>query len=256
VHKLLTGYRNLPAANMEQLEEVLIRLAQLVTDFSEINELDINPAFINEEGKIVAVDARILLKESDKKPPYHLVISPYPNEYEEEVITEDDVELFVRPIRPEDEPLLKDLFESLSPQSIYYRFFSPMKSFPHSMLARFTQIDYDREIAMVAIHHEENSEKMLGVSRIMLELNQVDAEFSIVVRDEWHGKGIGAALLKRCLEIAAKQGIQKVWGYVMSDNTRMLALGRKLGFEVKRISGENDYELTIHLDEEFKKKIS
>ncbi|MBW2574619.1 MAG: GNAT family N-acetyltransferase [Deltaproteobacteria bacterium] len=132
-------------------------------------------------------------------------------------------ELFIRPIRPEDAPLLVQLFESLSKQSVYFRFFSPLKQLPHRMLARFTQIDYDREIALVALWEPEPNEKMLGVARVITDVyNRKHAEFSVIVGDSWQGKGIGAELLKRCLSISKERGIEKVTGIVLPENTQML----------------------------------
>jgi acetyltransferase len=244
VYRLLQGYRNTPPVNLEVLEEILIRLAQLVTDFSEIQELDINPLHVTLQG-ICAVDARVLLMPSTTSAPHHLVISPYPDQYEEHTQTSTGVDIFVRPIRPEDAPLLVELFESLSPQSVYRRFFTPLKRLPHSMLARFTQIDYDRHIALVALPEAEPGEKMLGVARAIIGRNLKEAEFSVVVGDPWQGKGIGAALLKRCISITKERGIEKVMGTVLAENTQMLALGKKLGFKIEKVIGAGEYELSI-----------
>jgi acetyltransferase len=185
------------------------------------------------------------LKSSQIPAPLHLVISPYPDQYEEHIQTSTGIDIFVRPIRPEDAPLLMELFESLSPQSVYRRFFTPMKRLPHGMLARFTQIDYDRHIALVALSVSQSKESMLGVARVILERNQKEAEFSIVVGDPWQGKGIGAALLQRCLSIAKERGIEKVMGTVLAENTQMLALGKKFGFKIKKVLGAGEYELSI-----------
>jgi acetyltransferase len=244
VYHILQGYRNISPANLELLEEILIRLAQLVTDFSQIQELDINPLVVTEKG-FSAVDARILLRPSETPAPLHLVISPYPDQYEEHTTTDTGVDIFIRPIRPEDASLLVELFESLSPRSVYLRFFTPMKILPPSMLARFTQIDYDRHIALVAIAESQPEEKMLGVARVILGPNQREAEFSVLVGDPWQGRGIGAALLQRCLRIAKEHGIQKVTGTVLAENTQMLALGRKLGFTIKKEQDVPEYELSI-----------
>jgi acetyltransferase len=244
VYQLLQGYRNIPPANLELLEETLIRLAHLVTDFSEIQELDINPLVVTENG-FSAIDARILLRSSETQAPLHLVISPYPDQYEEHTTMNTGVDIFIRPIRPEDAPLLVELFESLSPRSVYLRFFTPMKRLPHSMLAMFTQIDYDRHIALVALTESETNEKMLGVARVISFRDHEEAEFSVAVGDQWQGKGIGAALLQRCLSIAKERGIQRVMGTVLSENTQMLALGRKLGFNIKNELGVPEYELSI-----------
>jgi acetyltransferase len=244
VYRLLKGYRNTKPANLQLLEETLIRLAQLVTDFSEIAELDINPLIVGGDT-VCAIDARVLLEPSQTPASLHLVISPYPDQYEEHTQTSTGVDIFVRPIRPEDAPLLVELFESLSPQSVYRRFFTPMKRLPHSMLARFTQIDYDRHIALVALSVSNSQESMLGVARVILAHNPKEAEFSIVVGDPWQGKGIGAALLQRCISIAKERGIEKVMGAVLAENTQMLALGKKLGFKIQKVLGAGEYELSI-----------
>jgi len=181
----------------------------------------------------VAIDsARVLLKPSQTPSALHLAISSYPDQYERNERTTLGDDIFVRPIRPEDAPLLVELFESLSQRSIYMRFFSPLKQIPHGMLARFTQIDYDREIALVALSKSGSKERMLGVARVINERNQEHAEFSIVVGDQWQGKGIGAELLNRCLTIAKERKIKTVWGNVLVENAQMLKLGKKLGFKL------------------------
>ena len=245
ISRLLGGFRNLPPANIELLEEILMRVSQLVTDIEHIEELDINPLFLGDTWASV-VNARVIVKPSSTPSPLHLVISPYPNEFENIVFREGFGELLIRPIRPEDAPLLLSLYESLSPRSIYMRFFTPLRSFQNSMLVRFTQIDYDREIALVAIQEIEGEEKMLGVSRVILDIKQSHAEFAVIVSDACQGKGIGAELLSQCLTIAKGRGIESVMGVVLTENTQMLALGRKLGFKISRVPGASEYELTIN----------
>ncbi len=244
ISRVLHGYRNLPGVNLIFLEEILMRLSQLVTDFSEIEEIDINP-LIAGSTEIVAADARVLVKPSAVKAPLHLVISPYPNQYESRIQVNGLQPLLIRPIRPEDAPLLESLFKTMSSQSIYFRFFSPVKKLSNQMLARFTQIDYDREVALVAISSSAEEDRMLGVARIIPEYDGKNAEFAIIVGDQWHGKGIGVQLLKRCLAMAWMRNIERVWGLVMTDNVNMLALGRKLGFSIKLLPGSNSYELSL-----------
>ena len=139
--------------------------------------------------------------------------------------------------------MLLTLFESLSPRSIYLRFFSPLKHLSHRMLARFTQIDYDREIALVALPAAPAEEKMIGVARLIVEKNQKSAEFAVLTGDPWQGKGIGAELLRRCLNIAKERTIEHVWGLVLAENTNMIALGKKLAFSINRVSGGGEYRL-------------
>ncbi|WDN87253.1 acetyltransferase [Desulfosarcina sp. BuS5] len=246
VYSILQGFRSRPPADLVFIEEILIRLSQMVTDIAEIEELDINPLVIK-QGKICAVDARVILKPADIPAPFHLVISPYPNQHEE-IITHPKLgELLIRPIRPDDATLLENLFNTLSPQSVYHRFFGYLKRLPHSMLARFTQIDYDREIAFVALSNTKDGEIMLGAARVITQINRKHAEFAVLVGDPWQGKGIGAELLKRCLAIAREHGIEKVWGMVLYENTQMLSLSKKIGFTIKKNPGAGVYELNLEL---------
>ena len=217
VCRLLKGYRNHTPVNQEEIEEILIRLSQLVIDFPEIAELDINPMIIK-NGRPVGVDARVRLKPSACPTPLHLAVSPYPAQYETRLTLPEIGELLVRPIRPEDAPMLAALYETLSPQSIYYRFFYPMKKLSQKMLARFTQVDYDREIALVAIAESGSEERMLGAARIILQQNLKDAEFAVLVGDPWQGKGIGAQLLQTCLDIARERGFRNIWGVALAEN--------------------------------------
>ncbi len=247
VYTLLKGYRNRPPAKLELLEEMLIRLSQLVVDFPEISELDMNPVLVS-DGSPFAVDARVLLKTADTPSPMHLVISPYPEQYESREVTADDLEVCIRPIKPEDAPLLVDLFDTLSPTTIYYRFFGPLKALPHWMLVRFTQVDYDREIDFIALEETTGGkERMLATARVISDPDGKRAEFAILVGDPWQGKGVGAKLLERCLTVAKDRGIETVWGIVLRENTGMLALGRKLGFKASRTDEPGELELTIDL---------
>ena len=246
VYKLLKGYRNRPPANLLLLEEILIRLSQLVTDFPEIAELDINPLIMDEDGAW-AVDCRVILAASDVPSPRHLVISPYPNQYEKEIVSRTGIPIRVRPIKPEDAPLLETLFQVLSPRSIYYRFFRPLKAIPPDLLARFTQIDYDRDVALVALESQGSEERMLGVGRLMGDPDGREAEFAVLVGDPWQGQGIGAALMESCLAIARERGFRSIWGIALKENTQMLALGRGLGFEIQYEPGSGDYKLRLDL---------
>ena len=246
VIRILQGYRGSKPVNLSLIEEILIRLSHLVSDFSEIEELDINPLFAD-ENRVLALDARIKTAESSVKAPRHLVISPYPNQYEERLLTKTGESLFIRPIRPEDAPLLVKLFENLSSRTIYYRFFSPMKQLPPSMLARFTQIDYDRSMALCAFLQQEGVEKMVGVARFIGDSDPKSVEFAVMIEDCWQGKGIGAELMKRLVAIAKDRGVTYIRGTVLAENTQMLALGKKMGFEIKTAQDAGCYELKAAL---------
>jgi acetyltransferase len=156
------------------------------------------------------------------------------------------IPLLIRPICSADAPRLLAFFESLSPRSIYLRFFAPMKRLSPAMVEQLTRVDPERHIALVALSPRDGGRQMLAVGRVIRLGNPKDAEFSIVVADPWQGLGIGAALLKRCIARAERLGVEKIWGLVLAENTQMLALGRKLGFSIGRAGGA-EYELTIDL---------
>ncbi len=244
IYTLLSGYRG-RKADLESIEEMLIRLSQLVMDFPEIAELDMNPVIIH-KGKAEVVDARIIVEETETESPRHLVISPYPQEHERQKTTDEGLDLFVRPIIPEDAPLLQSLFDVLSPTSIYRRFFSHVSKLTPEMMARFTQIDYDREMALVAITQEDGEEKMVGVARIIGDPDGEIGEFSVLVGDPWQNMGVGGTLLGSCLEIMKQRCMKRVWGLVLPENRGMIRLGKKLGFKTER-SEDGELQLAIDL---------
>ncbi|MEJ2725867.1 MAG: acetate--CoA ligase family protein [Deltaproteobacteria bacterium] len=245
-YKLLQGFRNIPAADMGLLEQLLVCLSHLLVDIPEIAELDMNPVIVK-EGKPCAVDARVLLTKAELPSPLHLVISPYPEQYESRETTSGGLDIFIRPIKPEDAPMLLDLFDSLSSRSRYYRFFSPMKSLSQDMLVQLTQIDYDRHIALVAFGKENGQEKMLGVARVISGASREDAEFSVAVGDPWQEMGVGRVLAKKSIEVAKDYGIQRIHGNVLAENKHMLKLGREMGFTVSRGEVANEYCLSMKL---------
>lgn len=246
VAKLLSGYRNRAPIDMAALEAMLLQLSQLAVDIPEIAELDINPVIVK-NGIPVVVDARILLRPSPKPSPLHLVISPYPAQYEVCTTTRSGLRLGIRPILPEDADLFVELFKTLSPTSVYYRFFRHMKSLTPELLAMLTQVDYDRHLALVALDLSSPIEKMLGVARVIADPDLSHTEFSIMVGDPWQGQGVGAALLVNLLKAAKKQGVEKIWGTVLRENTQMQRLGKKAGFAMKFNSEDGTYDLTIDL---------
>jgi acetyltransferase len=199
-------------------------------------------------GEPCVADARVLLRSPVTTSPNHLVISPYPEQYESEEVTSGGLSIFVRPIKPEDAPLLVDLFNTLSQTSIYYRFFGAMKALPHWMLVRFTQVDYDRAIVLVAMERGVGGEgRMLGAARVITDPDGKRAEFAILVGDPWQGKGVGARLLEKSLCIAKERGIETIWGVVLRENRGMLSLGRSLGFSVSSTQDPGEMELNIDL---------
>ena len=248
ISKVVNGFRNLPKVGMAVLEEFLIRIGRLVTDFPEIQALDINPLMIK-NGEIIAVDARVLIEPVSVATPRHLIISSYPWQYESKLQTVEGHGFFIRPIRPSDADLLINHFNSLSPRSVYMRFFSPMKKLSKDMLIKLTQIDYDREIALVAIMGTDKDRKIVGVCRIIDYTDGNQAEFAMAITDGLQGKGIGAALLRQCLKAAWDKGLKRVNGLVLAENTQMLKLAKKLGFSINRAQEGTEYELIIERNE-------
>lgn len=231
IFRLLQGFRNFPPADLNALTEVLVRLSQLVTDFPEIAELDMNPVLLN-QGRPICVDARILLEPTDVPAPRHLIIAPYPNQYESDWLLEDGTPVLLRPMKPEDEALVKELLENCSDQTLYFRYFRLIKEFPHSFLVRFTQNDYDREIGLAAIGVPPGPEVMMGVGRLVMDPDRETAEFAVIVADPWQGKGLGEKLISRITEIARDYGVKSLWGEVLAENVPMLGLMKKTGFTI------------------------
>jgi acetyltransferase len=237
VYRLLRGYRGLPAANLDAIALTLIKVSQLVVDFPEIAEIDVNPLLADAYG-VLAVDARLRVGrrpvEGDR-----LAIRPYPKELEEDVPLGDGRTLLLRPIRPEDEPSLQAAFAKLSPEEVRLRFFVPMKTLSHVMAARFTQLDYDREMALVLTEHgAPGRTDILGVVRITADPDNERAEYAVIVRKEMTGMGLGVLLMRRIIDYARGRGIGEIYGDVLADNTTMLKLCRVLGFTWPSLPGE------------------
>lgn len=243
-YTLLQGYRNHSPADIQKLEEMIICLSQLLIDFPQISELDMNPISIK-DGKPIVVDARLFVSPNTIPSPLHLVISPYPGEISTSIVTESGMHIKIRPVKPEDAPLFTDLFEVLSPTSIYHRFFGVLRLLQPSMLSRFTQIDYDREIALVAIDEDSEIERMLGVARIIGDPDGKTGEIAVLVGDAWQGKGIGASLMRKCLLIAEKRGFKHIHGIVLKENHTMLTLAKNLGFTIHKGKDSGEFEISI-----------
>jgi acetyltransferase len=249
ISMLLKGHRGTSAADVDAIQFLLYKFAYLIMDFPEIKEIDINPFAVDEHGGLV-LDARIILDEKAIgkiiKPLSHLVICPYPKEYEKVVQMENGQSVLLRPIRPEDEPLQVELFKTFSAETERFRFFGPIKRASHEMLVHYTQIDYDREIAIIALLNEDGIEKMVGVVRLIADPYNETAEYAIVVGDPWAGKGFGTMLTSYILDIARERGIKKVVAYVLEDNEIMLNLSEKFNFS--RWREEDMFRIELDLD--------
>jgi len=236
---LLDGFRERPAANRPAVAETLVRLSQLAIDWPEIASLVINPLFADAHG-VLAVDAECQLR-----PPGELgltAIAPYPAELARPFTTRAGSTLLVRPIRPEDATAHAALFARLPAEDIRFRFFSPLKELPPVLTARLTQIDYDREMAFVALlRAADGSETAEGVSRLIRSPGDAEeAEFAVIVSAEMKGQGLARHLMQRLFDWGASVGVRRVVGQVLADNAPMLAFVRALGFAVRRSTTDDD----------------
>ncbi|NNF34055.1 MAG: bifunctional acetate--CoA ligase family protein/GNAT family N-acetyltransferase [Saprospiraceae bacterium] len=244
IYRLLKGYRGMKGADIEAIQFLLYKFAYLVMDFPQIKEIDINPFVVDHTGGVV-LDAKIILDEtvspSSFKDYSHLVIPPYPRELNEEWTMRDGTETLIRPIKPEDEPMEKELFERISKQTEYFRFFGYLGKVDHDMLTRFTQIDYDREIALIAKVMEDGKKTMAGVVRLVSDANNESAEFAILVVDKYQGQGLGNKFMDKIMKIAEDRGIKKVYASVLHANVVMLHMFRKRGFTIRHEDGQTSY---------------
>jgi acetyltransferase len=230
VWRLLQGYRGQPRAALETIALMLVRVGQLATEHPEIRELDINPLLAGTKG-VVALDARLRVAASIPGAE-RLAIRPYPKELEKSFVLRDGTRLRLRPIRPEDEPLLHDLAANMSAEDLRMRFFTPIRGLSHQLAARLSQIDYDREMALVAF--PEGGGPALGVARFSADPDNARAEYAIGVRSDWHGRGLGYLLMTRLIEVARERGIGELVGEVLRENSAMLQMARELGFRIVR----------------------
>ena len=232
IYKLLEGYRDRPPADLAAIAEALRRLSQLVVDCPAVKELDINPLLADETG-VIALDARLRIEPSEVEmagPNPNLAIRPYPNQWERWIATDNGFRVFVRPIKPADEHLYGDFVAKLSREDIRFRFLTPRKEFSHKFIARFTQIDYSRAMAFVALDKEQK--ELLGVARLAADPDYVKGEYAIIVRSDLKGTGIGWALMRHLIRYAEKEGLRELVGDVLASNQRMLEMCRALGFEI------------------------
>jgi acetyltransferase len=249
----LGAWRGQPAVKLEAIEQVLLRVSEMVCALPQLREMDINPIIVDEDGA-VAVDARIVIDHAgtSAKNYNHLAILPYPASQEREWPMKGGDLYTLRPIRPDDADMLQAFTRSLSDESRYYRFASAMHELPARMLARYTLIDYDREMALVAVHRERKpdgdggfteTEQIIGVSRYITNPDQTTCEFSLVVSDAYKGQGLGSRLMLSIMEIARSRGLTEIMGLVLANNPNMLKLMHGLGFTSASFQEDPDFKI-------------
>jgi acetyltransferase len=248
----LKGVRGRKATNIAALEQLLVRFSQLVVEQPWISELDINPLLVSAE-RIFALDARVVLH--DPKTPENKLprpaIRPYPIQYSTPWKLKNKAPVLIRPIKPEDEPLMVKFHETLSEETVYNRYFSALQlsqRVAHERLTRICFNDYDREIALVAELKVPKGEekKILGVGRLSKQHTPGEAEFSVLISDEWHRQGLGSELLRRLIEIGRDEKLAHLSGAILGDNHAMQHICRKVGFKVEQNGDSNSFRASYN----------
>lgn len=233
ISAMLGEFRDMPAIDHPALVEVLLRVSEMVCELPEIQSLDINPLIADEHG-VKALDVRIIV---DHQPAGlnrydHMAIHPYPSHLTRSDQLADGTDIIIRPIRPEDAVIEQDFFHNLSEQSRYFRFMQRLNELTQDMLIRFTQLDYSRELALIAVTYTEEKEIELGVARYAMNPDGQSCEFALVVADNWQKKGIGSRLMRALINSARQQGFKRMEGEILSSNSHMRRLAEDLGFVV------------------------
>jgi len=248
LYPLLDRFNRAGHIRLEELCVSLCKFAYLLMDFPEIREIDINP-IVPFQNSWRALDAHVVLAPPSRQEKHHayghLVISPYPMQYVREARLRDGRPITLRPIRPEDEPLEEKMIRHLSDQSLYFRFFGQIPKVSHEWLSRFTHIDYDREMAIIAELEEAGERHMIGVVRLIEDPWGETAEYAIAVADPWQGQGLGNMLTDFILEIARDRDLKTVYASVLASNKRMVHMFERRGFRIER----EDFEsYSVELD--------
>ncbi|MBI3677445.1 MAG: bifunctional acetate--CoA ligase family protein/GNAT family N-acetyltransferase [Proteobacteria bacterium] len=234
LYRQLRGYRDQKPVALEAIASILVQLSELVCEFGEIVELDINPLLADANG-VIALDARVKIARANSETQgSRLAIKPYPRELARKQTIPDLGEFLLRPVRPEDAGDFVKFFAELTPEDIRLRFFSPLRTLPDTLLARLTQIDYDREMAFVLF---DDAGKIAGVVRYAADPDNVEAEYAVLVRSNLKGRGLGHLLMLAIIDYARVRGIQEIFGDILSENTSMLAVARDLGCTFSSLPG-------------------
>lgn len=244
VYRLLQGYRDRRAVDMDAIASAIVQISSLAIDHPEIVELDINPLFVDDTG-MVALDARIRIAKPSAPGDARLAIRPYPRELETKAALRDGRMAFVRPIRPEDASALRQMFDGITPGDLYFRFLHALRELTPELAARLTQIDYDREMAFAvflpavpAVTPAGAGVEMVGIVHLVMTPDRDSAEIAVIVRSDMKGKGLGYFMMRHMVSYAEAQGVQELYGHVRGDNVMMLTMSRELGFEVSTVPGD------------------
>jgi acetyltransferase len=234
IYKLLKGYRGRPAVDLDGLALCLVKLASLAGQHPAIRALDINPLLADEKG-LLALDARIVVEDPVKNPPTPPAVRPYPVQWETHERLLNGEEVFIRPIRPDDEHFYTKFMSQMTPEDIRLRLLIPVREFSHQFLARMTQIDYAREMAFVALRKQaDGTPEMLGVVRFFADPDYEKAEYAVLARSDLKGIGLGWVLMRHLIRYAKSEGLKTLYGTVLKENAIMVKMCGELGFDVKR----------------------
>lgn len=233
VSKMLGAFRHMPPAQMEALESVLLRVSEMACELPMLKEMDINPLIVDEHGALAA-DARVVveLRQPSADRYAHMAIYPYPTHLISGWQLADGTDITIRPIRPEDARIEQEFVRGLSEESRYFRFMNGVQELSQSMLVRFTQIDYSREMALIAVHGKNGAEVELGVARYAINPDAESCEFALVIADSMHSKGLGQRMMTALMDAARSKGLKVIQGEVLANNDSMLKLMDRLGFSV------------------------
>jgi acetyltransferase len=250
IYRALQGVRGRKPVDLAALEDLIVRFSQLVAEQPRIKEIDINPLLAGPKG-MIALDARVMLHPATIPPGElpRLAIRPYPAQYVSSIKLPKGKLVTIRPIRPEDEPLMIDFHKALSEQSVRFRYFgfvSLSERTGHERLTRACFNDYDREIALVAEHaQDDGGREIVAVARLIKAHNLEEAEFAIVVADAWQDHGLGSALLKLLVKIGRQERVHQIKGNILADNTAMLQLARKVGFALELEASRSEWKAVL-----------
>ena len=229
------------------VEEIMVKFSQLVIDFPEIKEMDLNPLVVTHDGALatdicITIDMdRVRREQADHHE--HLVIAPYPKKYITHRTLKNGLLVTLRPIKPEDEAGFNELFKSLSEESVRFRFFEIIKEMSHDTLSRYCNLDYDREIAIVA--ELQNDGRLIGVVRLIPDLDMKHGEFAIMVGDSWHSLGLGSKLMDCIIDAARDMKLEAIYSMVTRSNYKMTGLCHKKGFETQSV---DEYTVNMSLN--------
>jgi acetyltransferase len=235
IYKMLKITPSSRPVDLSEISQIIVSFSNIIVDFPEIAEMTMNPVVVA-RGKVWAVNAKTILEQKiiDMEAHYpHLVITPYPTRYESQFTLSGGKEILLRPIKPEDEPLEHELLASLSPEAMRARFFTIISDISHEMLVRYCNIDYEREIAIVAELREAEKKSIIGIGRLICDRDFKDGEFAVLVHDAYQNQGLGYKLVDVLIGIAEEKGLERIYGDILTDNKKMLSVCRKLGYVIE-----------------------